>query len=121
MTCAVPALRSIASHGRAVLDDVERPVAAAVAEDDGVELVDRLVDPAVDAAVAVDDPDAAVVELGLVGLVAVGGHGIGDDGASGQHEGGVGRDGNLVPTNESQPVPPTVPLPRAMDPPERRR
>ena len=83
-----------------ILDDVEGSFRTAVAEDDRVELVDRLVDPAVDPAVCVDDPDPAVVQLGLVGLVTIRRHGIGEHDPGGDHEGCVGRDSNLVPPDE---------------------
>ena len=74
---------------RAVLDDVEARVR--LGEDRAVELPDRLVDPAVGAVLVAGHPDAAVVELGPVGLVAVGLDGVGDDPAEGDRERDPGR------------------------------
>ena len=65
------AIRAVdADHGAAVLDDVEG--GRQVGEDHAVELADGLVDPAVEAAAGVGDPDPAVVQPRVMGAVAVG-------------------------------------------------
>ena len=83
-----------AVHRRAVLDDVEVGVEAG--EQGAVELPDRLVDPAVEAVAGVRDPDAAVVELGLVGLVALGVDGVGGHRAEDEQERNVARKRRFV-------------------------
>ena len=68
----------------AVLDDVE--VGVGTREDGAVELTDGLVDAAVRAVTLAGDPDAAVVQVGPVSLVAVGLDGVRDDAAHGDGE-----------------------------------
>ena len=68
----------------AVLDDVE--VGVGTGEDGAVELADGLVDAAVRPVVLAGDPDAAVVQVGPVSLVAVGLDGVRDDAAHGDGE-----------------------------------
>ena len=95
LTVRRPHLRGVEGHDdplgevdpddrRAVLDDVE--VGVEPGEDGPVELADRLVDAAVGAVAVAGHPDAAVVQLGGVGLVAVGLDGVHDDAAHGHRE-----------------------------------
>ena len=95
LTVRRPHLRGVEGHDdplgevdpddrRAVLDDVE--VGVDPGEDGPVELADRLVDAAVGAVAVAGHPDAAVVQLGGVGLVAVGLDGVHGDAAHGHRE-----------------------------------
>ncbi len=101
--------------GRAVLDDVHAGLAV-VAGHDAVELVDRLVEPARPSLGPVDDPDATVVEVRLVGLVAARGDGIDDDGGHGDGQSSTGGDRPPVSLHEPPPCheyPPRLPAPTA--------
>ncbi len=93
-----------------VLDDVEAGLAV-LARDDAVELVDGLVHPARPALGPVDDPHAAVVELGLVLLVPVGGDGVRHERGRGHGQRGTRRDARAVSTHERRPCHASPPWP----------